>query len=321
MSPRRVVIVAYAGAQLLDIAGPFEVFRSACQYAPGSYEVEFVAREPVTTSSGMELTPDGALPDGPIDTLIVAGGPGTREAMGDAELVGWLTEAAGRTRRIASVCSGALLLAHSGLLDGRRATTHWSAASILAELYPRVTVEADRVYVRDGEVWTSAGVTTGMDLALALVEDDLGRDVSLEIARWLVWYVHRPGGQTQFSGPLVAAPNLERGPLREVQAWILANLTEDLRVEVLAERALMSPRNFARAFRREVGVTPGVYVERARVEAARQLLTGGDDGVETVAARCGFGASETMRRAFHRQLGVGPAEYRHRFRPSLMGLR
>jgi transcriptional regulator GlxA family with amidase domain len=312
MGSRSVALVAYSGVQLLDVAGPLEVFRVAADVVPGAYAVDLVANEPVMTSSGLPLTPDGPLPDGEIDTLVVAGGPGVRQALYDEKLVAWLTGAVTRSRRIASVCSGSLLLGRIGVLDGRRATSHWVATGILAELFPKVTVEADQLYVRDGNVWTSAGVTTGMDLALALVEDDLGREVALEVARWLVWFVHRPGGQTQFSGPLVEQPD---GLLREVQEWLLDNLTADLRVEALAERAHMSPRNFARTFRKEVGMTPGVYVERARVEAARRALLERSEGVEAVAARCGFGTAETMRRAFHRQLGVGPAEYRQRFRP------
>ncbi|HEX2130385.1 MAG TPA: GlxA family transcriptional regulator [Actinophytocola sp.] len=314
MAARRVVIVVFPGVQLLDVAGPLEVFRGAAQLVPGAYAVDVVGPGPVTASNGIALTPDGPLPDDPVDTLLVAGGPGVSPALRDGELTGWLAGAVTRARRVGSVCSGALLLGEVGVLDGRRATTHWAAAAVLAQRYPSVTVEGDRLYVRDGHVWTSAGVTTGMDLALAMVEEDLGREVALEVARWLVWFARRPGGQAQFAGPLVEESG---GGLREVRVWILANLTADLRVAALAERACMSQRNFARTFRREVGLTPGAYVERARVEAARRLLTTGEDGTEAVAVRCGFGTAETMRRAFHRQLGVGPAEYRDRFRPSL----
>jgi transcriptional regulator GlxA family with amidase domain len=315
MAPRSVVLVAYSGVQLLDVAGPMEVFRAAADIAADSYTIELVANEPVMTSGGLRLVMDGPLPErADIDTLVVAGGPGVRQALFDDRLVAWVAANAKRARRVASVCTGSLLLGRAGLLEGRRATTHWVATGIMAELYPNVSVESDQVFVRDGNVWTSAGVTTGMDLALALVEEDLGRDVALEVARWLVWFVRRPGGQTQFSGPLV--DQRLSGPLRQVQEWVLANLGADLRVDLLAERAHMSPRNFARIFRREVGLTPGAYVERARVEAARRVLLDRSDGVEAVAARCGFGTAETMRRAFHRQLGVGPAEYRQRFRSS-----
>jgi transcriptional regulator GlxA family with amidase domain len=308
---RSVVLVAYSGVQLLDVAGPLEVFRTAADVVPDSYDISMVANEPVRTSGGLPLAMDGPLPDGEIDTLLVAGGPGVRQALYDERLVAWLSEMAPRARRVASVCSGALLLGRIGLLDGRRATTHWVTTDILARLFPKVSVQEDQVYVRDGNVWTSAGVTTGMDLALALVEEDLGQEVALTVARWLVWFMHRPGGQTQFRGSLVEPPS---GPLSEVQQWVLDNLDEDLRVETLADRAFMSPRHFARMFRQEVGVTPGTYVERARVEAARKALQDQEEGVEAIAARCGFGTAETMRRAFHRQLGVGPAEYRKRFR-------
>lgn len=313
VAPRSVALVVYPGVQLLDVAGPLEVFRTAAEIVPGAYTIDLVANRPVTTSSGLPLA-TGPLPVGDLDTLVVAGGPGTRQALRDERLVAWLTGQTTRARRVASVCSGALLLGSTGVLDGRNATTHWVTTGALAQLYPKVSVRADRVYVRDGNVWTSAGVTTGLDLALALVEEDLGQEVALTVARWLVWFVHRPGGQTQFSGPLVDAPS---GALQAVQGWILGNLDADLRVESLAERANMSPRHFARTFRQEVGVTPGSYVERARVEAARQALLDRTEAVETVeavAARCGFGTAETMRRAFHRQLGVGPAEYRKRFR-------
>lgn len=314
MPTRTVAIVAYQGGQLLDIVGPLEVFRYVGQLVPDAYAVRIVAQEPIRTSSGLVIEPDGPLPDGELDTVIVTGGPGIERAWREGTVPAWLTDAATRARRVASVCTGALLLAEVGLLDGRRATTHWVATSFMAQRYPTVTVESDAMVVRDGDVWTSAGVTAGMDLALALVEEDLGRAVALKVARWLVWFVRRPGGQAQFSGPLVG---VEQGQLREVQEWMVDNLTADLRVEALAERACMSPRNFARTFRRETGLTPAVYVERARVEAARQALVDTEHGVEAVAGRCGFGTAETMRRAFHRQLGVGPAEYRQRFRSTL----
>jgi transcriptional regulator GlxA family with amidase domain len=214
------------------------------------------------------------------------------------------------------VCTGAFLLAEAGLLDCRRATTHWAACRELAARFPGVTVESDPIYVRDGDVYTSAGVTAGIDLALAFVEDDLGPRAALEVARWLVLFVKRPGGQSQFSAQL-AGQLAAREPLRDLQEWIPGHLDRDLSVTALAERAFMSPRNFARAFRREVGMTPAAYVESLRVERARLLLQSGDASVAEVARRCGFGTEETMRRAFHRRLRVGPAEYRERFRPAL----
>jgi transcriptional regulator GlxA family with amidase domain len=312
------VFLVFPGVQALDLVGPMEVFHGASQLTGGAYSVEIVASgaQPVASSSGLLIQPtvDFERCGGPVDTLLVAGGlPGARAAEDDEELTSWLRSAAGRSRRVGSVCTGALLLARAGVLDGRRATTHWVACSDLARRYPQVTVEHDPIFVRDGNVWTSAGVTAGIDLALALVEEDLGRAVALEIARWLVLFLQRPGGQSQFSAQL-AAQRAERRPLRELQAWITDNVAGDLRVEVLAQRACMSPRHFARAFRSEVGVTPAAYVELARVEIARQALHDSDAPVDAVAERCGFGTPETMRRAFHRRLGVGPADYRARFR-------
>ena len=250
---------------------------------------------------------------GPIDTLIVAGGTGVREGTEDKRLVSWVRSAAKRSRRVCSVCTGAFVLGAAGLLEGRRATTHWASCDLLAEQFPSVTVEPDRIYVRDGDVYTSAGVTAGMDLALALVEEDLGRATALEAARWLVMFVKRPGGQSQFSAQL-AAQTAEREPLRELQDWIAGNLDADLSVPALAERAHMSERNFARAFRKELGMTPGrVRRDRACRGGPDRARVGGHP-VEVVARANGFGTVETMRRAFHRRLGVGPADYRARFK-------
>jgi transcriptional regulator GlxA family with amidase domain len=313
---RRVVIVAFPGVQTLDVTGPAEVLRAATKLRPPGYEVTVAAREevPLRTST-VRLVPDLPLNACrfPIDTLIVAGGTGTRRAEDDEALIAWLREAAKRSRRVTSVCSGAFLLARAGLLDGRRATTPWASCAELAERYPAVSVEPDPIFVRDGNVATSAGVTAGMDLALALVEEDLGRDVALEAARWLVVFLKRPGGQAQFSAQL-AAQTADRAPLRELQAWIPDHLDEDLSVPALASRAAMSERNFARAFRRETGMTPAAYVEAARVESARIALETGDLPVENVARQSGFGTVETMRRAFRRRVGVSPMDYRSRFR-------
>jgi transcriptional regulator GlxA family with amidase domain len=325
---RRVVIVAFPGAQTLDITGPMEVFAGAARWlahsgrpAPGvpAYRVELVARAsgPLAMSSGLRLVADRALDDvrPPIDTLVVAGGTGTEEALRDRRLVGWIARTAPRARRLASVCTGAFLLAEAGLLDGRRVTTHWARCQALAARYPRVRVEPDPIFVRDGNVWTSAGVTAGMDLALALVEADHGRDLALHVARWLVCFLKRPGGQSQFSAQL-ATQLADREPLRDLQGWIVDHLDTDLSVEALASIAAMSPRNFARVFTRETGATPARYVERVRVEAARRRLEETHDGVDAVALACGFGSAETMRRAFLRVLHVSPADYRGRFRQS-----
>jgi transcriptional regulator GlxA family with amidase domain len=317
MAGMRIVAVVFPDVQSLDVTGPTEVFSIAQRLGHAPYEIELVASSaaPVRASSGLRLVPDRAVSAcrGPIDTLVVAGGLGTAAARRDERLVAWLRDAAGRSRRVASVCTGAFLLAKAGLLDGRRATTHWDACASLSRNHPEVKVEPDPIFVRDRDVYTSAGVTAGIDLALALVEEDAGRDAALEVARQLVVFVQRPGGQTQFSAQL-AHPAASRPTLRELQAWLPDHLDEDLSVETLAERAFMSPRNFARAFRREVGVTPAAYVARLRVERARLELEAGDAPVEVVARRCGFGTVETMRRSFRRQIHTSPAEYRDRFR-------
>ncbi|MEA2361193.1 MAG: hypothetical protein QOD71_338 [Thermoleophilaceae bacterium] len=314
---RRVVIVAFPRVQTLDVLGPAEVFATATRLAGGKdgYEVEVVATAagPLRTSS-VALHPDRTIEQcrGRIDTLLVAGGRGVHDAGRDERLVAWLAAAAKRSRRVTSVCTGAFLLARAGLLHGRRATTHWASCRELARRHPEVQVEADPIFVRDGNVITSAGVTAGMDLALALVEEDLGREVALQTARWLVMFVKRPGGQAQFSAQL-AAQMAEREPLRELQQWLPDHLGENLSVPALARRACMSERNFARAFRDETGMTPAAYVETARVESARIALETGDLPVETIAGQAGFGTVETMRRAFRRRVGVSPAGYRGRF--------
>ena len=315
---RRIVIVAFPGVQTLDVVGPAEVFSTADRLANGGeYDIEVVAssRDALATGSGLQLLPHRSLGGvrGPIDTLIVAGGTGVARAQEDERLVRWIRSAAPRARRVASVCNGAFLLAEAGLLDGRRATTHWAACGELRRQFPAVEVDEDPIFVRDGDVYTSAGVTAGIDLALALVEDDLGAAVARDAARWLVLFLRRPGNQAQFSAGPSWRP-AERAPLRDVQSWIADNLTADLSVAALAERAYMSPRNFARAFRREVGVTPAAYVETVRLERARAELEAGDASVDAVAAMCGFGTVETMRRAFQRRFDVNPAAYRSRFR-------
>jgi transcriptional regulator GlxA family with amidase domain len=318
-----VLIPLFEGVQPLDVAGPHEVLAGAARLVehrgsgPG-YRISLVAERPgpVGGHSGLQLVARGPLPEsGPIGTLLVPGGTALLEMSGADPFAAWLRRAADRAERVVSVCTGSFALAAAGLLDGLCATTHWHYASDLARAHPTVDVRPDAIYLRQGRIWTAAGVTAGIDLALALVEEDLGHDLALDVARQLVLFVRRPGGQAQFSTQL-AAQAAEREPLRELQAWMPDHLSEDLSVPALAERAFMSPRNFARAFRREVGVTPGAYVERLRVERARLALETGDAPVEAIALQCGFGTVETMRRAFHRRLYVGPAEYRARFRPS-----
>ena len=313
---RRVVIVAFDGAQSLDISGPAEAFSIATRFFKGDYAIELVTPdgEPARCTSGLSLNADRSIDEvrGAIDTLVIAGGVGTDAVVADERVIAWVRDAAKRARRVASVCTGAFVLAEAGLLDDRRATTHWADCARLAERYPQVAVESDPIYVRDGNVSTSAGVTAGMDLALALIEEDHGPEVALKTARALVLFVRRPGGQSQFSAQLTAGP-ARREPLRDVQAHIAEHPAADLSVPALAARAYMSERNFARAFRAETGMTPAAYVEAARVERARRELETTDLPVQAVAARCGFGTVETMRRAFGRRLGVNPAAYRDRF--------
>jgi transcriptional regulator GlxA family with amidase domain len=320
---RRIVVLVFPDFQILDAVGPVEVFFAASRIAasgksrrPG-YRIELVAPTagPVASSNGLEVVAehDIGVIRGAIDTLVIAGGFGTRRWVEDRKLVAWIRRTAARSRRVASVCTGALLLAEAGILDGKRAATHWAFADELARRYPEVRVESDPIYLREGRIYTSAGVTSGMDLALALVEEDHGRDVALAVARWLVLFLKRPGGQSQFSAQL-SAQVAEREPIRELQHWILEHLDDDLSVETLAARVGMSPRNFARVFAREIGVTPARFVERARVEAARRKLEDSSDGIESIADECGFGTAETMRRAFLRNVRVPPADYRDRFR-------
>ncbi|MDB5364559.1 MAG: AraC family transcriptional regulator, partial [Rhodospirillales bacterium] len=247
----------------------------------------------------------------PIDTLLIAGCPTAADDRPPPAVLDWLQQTAPKTRRFGSVCSGAFLLAAAGLLDGRRITTHWAVARQLAERYPRVEVDDDSIHVRDGKVRTAAGVTAGLDLALALVEEDLGRDIAMRVASQLVMFFKRPGGQLQFSRKGEAAPQ-GRSALQEIQRWIAANPGLDHSVPSLAQRMELSPRHFARLFRSEVGMTPAAWVEAARVTAARALLEDGHDAPKQVAARCGFADADVLRRAFARHVGVTPAEYRKR---------
>lgn len=307
-----VVFVIYPGFQILDLTGPHEVFQQA-----GPYRMEIVAARAgaVRSGGGLAVEPTATAGEygGPIDTLVVVGGRGKIEACGDEALVGWIRQAAGRARRVASVCTGAFLLAAAGLLDGRRVVTHWSACELLAELYPAVIVDPDPLFVQDGNVWTSAGVTAGMDLALALVEEDLDAETARRIARTLVMFVQRPGGQAQFSAQL-AVQRPVREPLRDLPAWIAAHPDADLTVPALARRTGMSERNFTRVFAAETGRTPAAYVEAARLEAARRLLETTGTTLDSIARSCGFGTVETLHRSFKRALDVTPGQYRRHFR-------
>ncbi|MCX0247278.1 GlxA family transcriptional regulator [Streptomyces drozdowiczii] len=313
MKQRSVLVVLFDGMQSLDVTGPLEVFAGASRFPDVSYELRTASLDgaPVRSSCGLTLVPDGSLADTPVPhTLLVPGGRGTRDP--DPGLVQWLRAHGPLPERLVSVCSGALLLAAAGQLDGHRATTHWNVCEKLAREHPAVEVDPEPIFVRDGRIATSAGVTAGIDLALALVEEDHGRDVALTVARHLVVFLRRPGGQSQFSAQL-SAQTARREPLREVQHWITEHPGADLSVEALAARARLSPRHFARAFQAETGTTPGRYVDRVRLEHARRLLEDTTDGVAGIARSCGYGTPEAMRRAFVKALGAGPAEYRRRF--------
>jgi transcriptional regulator GlxA family with amidase domain len=319
---RSVVLLGYPGVQALDLVGPFEVFAGAslCLASQGrggdGYEVVVasVDGEPASTGTGLALIaqplPD---PDEPLDTVVLPGGVGVDTARANPDLIGWIQAVACNARRIVSVCTGAFLAAHAGLLDGCTATTHWAFAGQLAREFPSIAVDPEPIFVRSSPtVWTAAGVTAGIDLALSLVEDDYGTDVAQTVARRLVLYLRRPGGQSQFAAP-VWMPRARRAPIRDVQESIESAPGGGHSIAELARRAAMSPRHFTRVFTEEVGEPPGTYVERIRTEAARRQLEETDDTVTAIAARCGFGTAETMRRNFVRRVGVSPDHYRKTF--------
>jgi transcriptional regulator GlxA family with amidase domain len=319
IAPRRVEVLAFPDVQLLDVAGPVQVFAAANDQAdrpgaPSPYRIRVIAPEgaEVRATSGLAFTTE-PLPDPaePLDTLIVAGGQGAIRGAEDARLVEWLKLRAGAARRTASVCTGAFLLAATGLLDRRRAVTHWDYCDLLRRLHPDVTVEPDPIFVHDGPVWTSAGVTAGIDLSLALVEEDLGRAIALAVARYLVVFLKRPGGQAQFS----AALSLQSADdhFADLNGWLMEHLAENLSLSRLALQVGMSERTFLRRYREATGLTPARAIERLRVEAARQFLAETRLPAKRIAARCGFGSEETMRRSFMRLQGVSPQDYRQRF--------
>ena len=321
--PRRVVFLAYPGVVPLDLVGPRQVFNSAnlvCAERGRQYTTQLRSMTPdreIHADTGpLFVETDGCRRPGPIDTLVV---PATGTIVDDASSLAagrgrrTLLRLIERSRRVVSVCGGAFVLAAAGLLDGRRATTHWRTCERLASDYPDIQVEPDAIYVKDGNVYTSAGVTAGIDLALALVEEDLGADVAMEVARALVVFVRRPGGQTQFSAALASQTGTSTS-FDELVAWAAEHPDHDLSVDALAERMNMSTRHFARVFRHTVGRTPAVCVERIRVDAARQRLEQDSAALESIASQCGFGSADSMRRVFLRVLRVTPTEYRSRFR-------
>ena len=316
MSGQRVVIVTFDSAQILDVTGPLEVFSSTTRFVPtAEYDTRLVsvAGGPVLSTSGLEFTTT-SLDDvaGPVDTLMVAGGRDMDAVCADSALLAHLRRLAPRARRVTSVCSGAFLLAAAGLLDGRRAATHWAECSLLAREYPAVDVERDSIYVRDGNTWTSAGVTAGIDLALALVAEDYGRQAAAAVARQLVVYLRRSGGQAQFSA-LLAAQDADSEPVKDLLTWVPDHLMEDLTVPRLARQANLSERHFSRVFKAEVGVSPADHIEAVRLEAACRLLESTHAAIEQVASTCGFGTAETMNRSFRRRLGTTPGEHRRHF--------
>ncbi len=314
---RRVLVVVYDQFQSLDALGPIEVFdHASTALGRVAYRVEVVAPAagPVRSSSSVAVVADtalGAVDETGLDTLIVAGGNGVYALLDDATVVASIAALASRARRVASVCTGAYLLAEAGLLDGRRVTTHWLACDHLQDRYPALDVDPDPIFISDGTLATSAGVTAGMDLALHFVEDDHGHATALDVARSLVLFLRRPGNQTQLSAPL-AGQLAASAPLRELQQWVLEHLDDDLSVDRLAARVHQAPRTFARRFRDEVGITPGRWVEGLRLEQARRLLEEDSVSIDVVARRCGL-APESIRRLFQRELGLAPSEYRRRF--------
>jgi transcriptional regulator GlxA family with amidase domain len=325
MTQRSLVGIAFPKFVLLDLAGPCDVFWMANRVwnkshprDPAPYVIKILSTTSdvlVSAASGLKLAADAPIGDwrGTIDTLLVPGGIDLQDALRDAHLLKWLHAASARTRRVGSICTGAFILAAAGLLDGRTATTHWEDCGQLAAQYPDVHVAPDRIFVRHGNVYTSAGVTAGMDLALALVEEDLGQDVSLKVAQELVMFVRRPGGQSQFS-TILEAQAATRQPIRDLAMWMAEHPASDLSVEALAGRVHMSTRNFSRTFRRELAKTPARFVETLRVEAARRMLEESDGRMDHIARECGLGSGNSMLRSFLRVLGVSPSEYRERFR-------
>jgi len=321
---KTIVFLAAPGTQILDVAGPFQVFVRAAEIFVRThpqrkppYKVLLAStnrHKTVSTSCGLMLSGTDTFHTlrMPIDTLLVAGGSWVEEVSQGQELLAWLRRTSRQVRRVGSICTGAFLLASAGLLKGKRVATHWKWARELARRFEDTVVDPDPIYIRDDNVYTSAGVTAGMDLALALVEEDLGSGLALDVARELVLYLRRAGGQSQFSTAL-ALQTTDRKQIAEVRSWVVDNLTQDLRVANLASRAGMSLRNFARVFQRDTGVTPGQFVERVRVEAARRRLEESDDKLEKVASDCGLGSIQSLRRSFHRVLRVSPSAYRSRF--------
>jgi len=323
VSTRRVVMLSYDGVNLVDVSGPVQAFETARRQAwqpgldaPAPYDITVASKAggPVVTGPGLAImtTPLAALAAAAIDTVIMPGGSTEGSPIAPPALVAWIGANARCVRRVCSVCTGAFALGAAGLLDGKRATTHWRWAAELARRHPKVRVDPDPIFIREGSLWTSAGVTAGMDLALALIEEDLGHRIAIEVARDLVMFMKRPGGQSQFSVPLAAQATGD-ALFGDLHAWMATHLAEDLRVERLAAQVGMSPRSFARLYAARVGSTPAKTVELMRLEAARRALEETDLPTKRIAAVTGYGDEQNLRRVFQRQLGLGPAQYRDRF--------
>lgn len=326
--PLRIVVVVGSPDTLIDVVGPYQIFLQASSEGgrPTGEELHRYQIEVASPQAGRLVSARGGLGlqctstldgiGGRIDTIIVAGARIVRPSPSNATITAWLKKRAPSARRIAAVCSGAFLLAEAGLLDGRRATTHWRYARALADRYPAVKVDPDPIYVRDGNLYTSAGMTSGMDLSLALVEEDFGSEIAREVARSLVVYMRRPGGQSQFSAAL-RRQTAGESPIKRVQDWISEHLGEPLSVERLSEIAGMSPRNFSRVFVRDAGTSPGKFIEELRLEEARRMLESGGESVERIAALAGFGSIDSLQRHFSLSYGTTPTEYRSRFQTAL----
>lgn len=318
----RIVILAPPGVQSLDIVGPAEVFWEAARRLndPGAYDIQIMSTGAPTISGTGQLRflADRTIfdPDEPIDTLLVAGDPAFQEI--DPPVIEWLQRRIPTVRRYGSICTGVFLLAATGALDGKRITTHWECAEKFRRDFPSIDLDADAIYIRDGNLITAAGVTSGIDLSLALVEDDFGKDIAMIVARYMVMFLKRPGGQSQFSAHLVGQMS-ETTMIQKAQEYVLANLSAPLTVEDLASKIGMSTRNFARVFRRELGITPADFAAAARTDAARRMLEDTTQPLQRIAVLCGFGNLHGMRRAFMKTIGVTPSEYRNRFQSHAIG--
>ncbi|UZR28456.1 GlxA family transcriptional regulator [Methylococcus mesophilus] len=320
-TPKTIAMLAYQGAEMLDVVGPLDVFAAANALfrnfgLPEPYQIYILANQAgmFSTSSGMKLFADAGWQDWHMDTdtLFIAGTQNYQEINHSLPAIQWIKSMASRVRRLASVCTGAFLLAEAGLLDGRRATTHWLACNLFAKRYPEVNLQVDAIFIKEGFIYSSAGVTAGMDLALALVEEDLGREVSLEIARLLVVFLKRPGGQTQFSAKL-RAQSVTHSRLKPMLEWLFDNLDKPVTVADMATEAAMSARNFSRLFMKETGLTPAKFLEKTRLEAAIVVMDQKNLPIKSIAKRCGFSNIDHFRRAFQRQYGVSPQDFRDRF--------